>query len=202
MTTSCFGFFYCYSTSEHFVPHAEAVLQKECPPPPPPPHQHLHNLDHHFPDDSQCQHHISSRKCSLSSFLEFLFLTQPVAIEIAQQYDFQEKVRHDEKLSEGARGEEEEGTATGLHQGETCARVAGLVGLRFSKRCYISGIVEGSKTVFILPAKEQNADNCESRSKSELANRSTPFNIHNMVDHHSANNKNMGNINNGNIDFM
>ena len=67
MITSCFGFFYCYSTSEHFVPHAEAVLQKGCrPPPPPPPPQHLHHLHQHLSDDSLYQPHISSKN---SSFL-------------------------------------------------------------------------------------------------------------------------------------
>ena len=70
--------------------------------------------------------------------LDLLFLTQPVAIQITQQHDFQDKVKHEEKLSEGVRGEEEGGATMDLHQGETCSRLAGLVGLRFSKRFYFS----------------------------------------------------------------
>jgi len=41
MMTSCSGLFYCYSTSKHFVRHAEAVLEKEYRPLHPFHHLHL-----------------------------------------------------------------------------------------------------------------------------------------------------------------
>ena len=81
MMTSCFGLFYCYSTSKHFVRHAEAVLEKECHPLH---HLQLH-LHHHLPDDCQCQHHISSNissfflifyDCSVIDFLDLSQMTE------------------------------------------------------------------------------------------------------------------------------
>ena len=51
------------------------------------------------------------------------------------QNDFQDKETCEENVSEGVgRGGEDEGVMD-HHHGETCTRLAGLVGLRFSKRC-------------------------------------------------------------------
>ena len=50
------------------------------------------------------------------------------------QQDFQDKETCEENVSEGVGRGGEEGVMD-HHHGETCTRLAGLVGLRFSKRC-------------------------------------------------------------------
>ena len=119
---SSFGLFYCYSTSSYFVPHAEEVLQVES-------WSSLNMIFSMF----------SSTFCNQSpSFGHSLDATRIY---------HQDKAKQEEMKKTGS-AEESRRQDQVVAKEETCSGLAGLVGLRYSRRFFISGFAIFWKAYF------------------------------------------------------
>ena len=123
LITSSFGFFHCFSTSSYFVPYAEAVLQVES-------WSFLNMIFSMF----------SSTFCNQSpSFEHFLDVTRIY---------HQDKAKQEEMTKTGS-AEESRRQDQVVSKEETCSGLAGLVGLRYSRRFFfVSGFAIFWKAYF------------------------------------------------------
>ena len=109
LITSSLGFFHCYSTSSYFVPYAEAVLQVES---------------------------WSSLNMIFSLVYVFLNFLLPIPFLRTLFRRHQDKTKQEEMKKTGS-AEERRRQDQVVPKEETCSGLAGLVGLRYSRRFFI-----------------------------------------------------------------
>ena len=135
LITSSLGFFHCYSTSSHFVPYAEAVLQVES---------------------------WSSLNMIFSLVYVFLNFLLPIpflrTLLDATRIYHQDKAKQEEMKRTGS-AEESRRQDQVVSKEETCSGLAGLVGLRYSRRFFYIRICHFLKSIFFHQRTSQGKTN-------------------------------------------